>query len=393
MALRTTTLKSGIVSAHEHSNLEILNELTENEEGKLCYKGVKFSSVQLNSALLESVLNVAEEKTSIDPVDSIFYSDSVDKDTKEFLFGSVNIGTATVADNTVGIIAGGSAIKSMEILNMSIQTNSEFFADLSANRVEGSAIGNKLKICFAGGSSVFGDNTLNTIEYVEYSTLVNAKSFGNIVPQAKGIFATSSNETDGYSYGGGYGGAAVVRNTVEKTSFATTGNLENFGNLSVAIRGITGCGNKVMALLSGGFDTAVTAVMKCYNYSSSFLEESFGNLTVARQKAASGSNKIKALISCGIVGTTVSLIIDSVDLTTKSNASSFTSYGPGVRSQTIFSNETKCVYAGGASTSTATSQVSTITYQMFATASASSNFGNLATAREGCGISNGHGGV
>ena len=145
-----------------------------------------------------------------------------------------------LSNSTRGIVAGGLTSPSgpngsniIEYHSIPIGGNAVDFGDLiqSANFATGTCA-SSVRGIIAGGK-VGGGSSFNTIQYITISTTGNAQDFGDIA-SARSQFAVGfSNATRGI-LGGGITGPAPTTpiNTTEFITIASTGNAQDFGDLS-----------------------------------------------------------------------------------------------------------------------------------------------------------------
>ena len=141
-----------------------------------------------------------------------------------------------VSSSTRGI-AGGGYVSPGAYVNtigyVTIQTTGNFsdFGDLTSQRSRCGGIHNATRGIFTGG---FEPATTNTIDYITMSTLGNATDFGDQLYGAASL-ACCSSSTRGTAAGGYNGGTAptYIINTIGYLEIATTGDMTDFGDLSV----------------------------------------------------------------------------------------------------------------------------------------------------------------
>ena len=134
-------------------------------------------------------------------------------------------------------IAGGGYVSPGAYVNIigyvTISTTGDFadFGDLNSARGRAGGIHNATRGIFTGG---FEPATTNIIDYITMSTLGNALDFGDQLYGAASL-ACCSSPTRGTAAGGYNGSTAptYISNTIGYLEIATTGNLIDFGDLSV----------------------------------------------------------------------------------------------------------------------------------------------------------------
>ena len=142
-----------------------------------------------------------------------------------------------LSNSTRGIVAGGlspsqpNGTNVIDYHTIPIGGNSQDFGDLTNNKYAAATCASSVRGIIAGGSAapVF----YSEIEYVTISTTGNAQDFGNLTT-ARGQFGCCfSNSTRGVIGGGITAPApATPINTTEFITIASTGNSQDFGDLS-----------------------------------------------------------------------------------------------------------------------------------------------------------------
>ena len=110
---------------------------------------------------------------------------------------------------------------------------------MSTNSQRGSGVGSATRGCFIIGSSI--PAYINTIEYITLTTSGEASDFGDATSNAGALNNNSASNTirGAYHIGRSTPGGSVL-NTIDYITIATTGNAQDFGDLSYVTR--SGCG-------------------------------------------------------------------------------------------------------------------------------------------------------
>ena len=96
----------------------------------------------------------------------------------------------------------------------------------------------------------------NTIEFITIATTGNGQDFGDLTVDANRGYqdrTASICDTTRGIFSGGFTGSNVLSNTIEFITMATTGNSTNFGDLPVARRYGFGTSNSRLAIFAGGY--------------------------------------------------------------------------------------------------------------------------------------------
>ena len=90
-----------------------------------------------------------------------------------------------------------------------------------------------------GGGDGSGATT-NVIQYITIASTGNAQDFGDL-SQSRKNFASFSNNTTGFWAGGDPNGSIV--NIIDKVAIASLGNATDFGDLTIDRESCSGCSN------------------------------------------------------------------------------------------------------------------------------------------------------
>ena len=303
---------------------------------------------------------------------------------------------------------------------------------------------------FAGGYTPSSPNLSNVIDMIEIATTGNATDFGDIAHSGntgsssnsiRGVFnychVPSSLTTMNYTvisssggvadfgdlsyvtrdgpYGGGdntrgvLGGSAGGPsnmggspgrgvNYIDYITFATTGDSQNFGTLTVARRGMGACSSPTRTVFGGGYikPQSHTKVIDVVTTQTKGDSIKFGELTVSRGHMGACSSTTRGIWYGGSIypGSDVFYnVIDYITIASDGNATDFgdTMTAGGIHFTTgTASNQTRGVWAGGATPA----YQDDIAYVTIATTGNAVDFGNLTSAQVSkSGASDNHGGL
>ena len=232
-------------------------------------------------------------------------------------------GRAACSNATRGIFAGGSGSHNeIEYITISTPGNGTDFGDLTQGRYApaGNA-SSKGRGIFGGGGS-----TTDIIDYITISSTGNATDFGDLTRDVDEPFGVSNGKRG--VFGGGYGPspAYTAQNTMDYVTIDTTGNATDFGDLSKIWQGIHGSGNVEDRGIAGsgknGPSNAMTNEIIYITISTTGNSQDFGDLTQSRNGAMCNANGIRC---CWGGGATPSAqnTIDYVTMATTGNAIDF----------------------------------------------------------------------
>ena len=291
-----------------------------------------------------------------------------------------------------GVFGGGFGpagnLLTLEYINISSTGNAISFGNLTGTyRGWISACASSTRGVWGAGSDFAGSSRENTIDYVTISSTGNAIDFGDLISgYESGGQASCSNSTRGLWGGGFYPGATNV-NIIQYITIASTGNAVDYGDLTVARRGIGACSSSTRGLFGGGVDPANTNVIDFITLSTLGNAQDFGDLVTSTRRDGNGacSNPIRGLWAGGTAPTNA---IDFVTISTLGNASDFGYLTVSRAYASACASATRGVWIGGSPVT------NTIDYVTILTQGNAVDFGDTVTARYTSGAcSNAHGGL
>jgi hypothetical protein len=144
------------------------------------------------------------------------------------------------ASSTRGIFGGGytgpggmGRISTIQSLTISSTGNTVKFGDLTDRRSTLGACSNSVRGMFGGGAvSGAPDNKLVVIDYVTIASFGNSVNFGDLT-QRRVQLGSLASQTRGF-WAGGYATAPIADflNIIDYVTIATTGNAQDFGDLT-----------------------------------------------------------------------------------------------------------------------------------------------------------------
>ena len=166
-------------------------------------------------------------------------------------------GMSGISDGTYGYSCGYADYNNpIWWFNISTVANATDFGDMSQGRLQSATIGNNSRGIMAGGMG------FNVIDYITMATTGNATDFGDLLNARNFASASQANDaTRGLIMGGTVGsGATPVTNVIEYITISTTGNSTDFGDLTVARRSAGNTNNSTRAVLMGGTNSSSSTV-------------------------------------------------------------------------------------------------------------------------------------
>ena len=231
----------------------------------------------------------------------------------------------------------------------------------------------------------------NEIGYETISSTGNAQDFGNLT-ESKNRVAGCGNQTRGISGGGNISGDST--NVIEYITIAQTGNAVNFGDLTVKRQSAGGLASSVRGVFTGGYHDSPAATY--YNTIDYITIDTlgdaadFGDLTVGRLYAASCSNSTRGVMGGGNDGSGRKNVIEYIIIATLGNATDFGDLTSTRSDIAAASSPTRALFCGGDTPTL----VNTIDYIEILTTGNAVDFGDQTVSRDRVsGTSNAHGGL
>jgi hypothetical protein len=206
-------------------------------------------------------------------------------------FGSLT-GTSSywgmgLGNSTRGFIAGGlnggSGNRVIHYITIASEGNSADFGDLIQDNRSGGGLASSTRGVIGGG-----DSAGNVIQYITISSLGNASDFGDLTStRSDGVGAVSSG-TRGVFAGG------ASEDIIDYITIASTGNATDFGDLSTQRTYVTGASSTIRGVFGGGVNqsgsSGRTNIMEYITIASTGNVTDFGDLSVVREAASGASN-------------------------------------------------------------------------------------------------------
>jgi hypothetical protein len=247
-----------------------------------------------------------------------------------------------------GYTAPATSFNVIQYINISSTGNAIDFGDLSAARGGMSACSSSTRGVFSGGTVVSAPYPkTNVIEFITISSTGNAQDFGDL-SVAKQTAAACSSSTRGV-FGGGYTNtpAATVFNVIEYITIASTGNAQDFGDLSAGKSSLSACSSSTRGVFGGGAPTpTLTNVIEFITISTLGNASDFGDLSVAKNALSACSSSTRGVFGGGATPTLTN-VIEFITISTLGNASDFGDLLSALRQKAALSSSTRGVFAGG----------------------------------------------
>tara|TARA_Y100000401_G_scaffold33237_1_gene24587 strand:+ start:283 stop:1365 length:1083 start_codon:yes stop_codon:yes gene_type:complete len=200
------------------------------------------------------------------------------------------------ADTNDAISSGGKNSNVLQFITIQTTGDSTEFGDLTQRRQTDQALSNKTRGCFIGGATYSSYPTYistNIIDFVTFSSLGDAQDFGDLIRGDWGNGAAANN-TRGIIAGGQGGSSPFPKtNVIQFITIATTGNAEDFGDLSTAPSYTTALSSSTRVAIGGGASGSPTVRVNTIQFitiASTGNATDFGDLTIGVDQLSSFSD-------------------------------------------------------------------------------------------------------
>ena len=228
----------------------------------------------------------------------------------------------------------------------------------------------------------------NTMDFVEIMTTGNAQDFGDLTTALRNI-ATCASSTRGIFASGQ---TPSTTNTIMYVTISSSGGCNDFGDLSAAVTNSNdGClSDNTRGIILFGSPSSLPS--KSNQGSLEFItipttgdSSGFGELSVARRHAASMASPTRGVFAKGKNDTagTYQRVIDFVTIQTTGTAVTFGETIEGSEQSVGTGNNTRGLIAGGL-TAAPNTRSDTIEYLTIASEGNAQDFGNLSATKIGC---------
>ena len=245
---------------------------------------------------------------------------------------------------------------------------------------------NRGRALLGGGHNPSGH--VNHIHQLSIQSSGNTENFGDLT-NARWIPAPSSSSTRGvWSGGGGPNPGQIFGAYVNFIDFVTISHASNatdFGDMSAYKGYHSGLSNETRGIIAGGYNDSVGKidVIEYITIATAGNGQDFGDLTAARMQLAAAGSPTRGLFFGGAINPNVNGdVVDYITIATTGNAIDFGNMLAITKYGNATSSNTRAIYGGGMSPNDQVSSIiNTIQYFTIATTGDATDFGDLTVAR------------
>ena len=301
-----------------------------------------------------------------------------------------------------GLIAGGDTVKKIDFINISSAGNGQEFGELAEVTYQQASFGSNTRSIFCGGAGP-ATNPNDVIEFLTFSSTGDSTDFGNLT-QSRRNPSGVSNQTRGVAAGGAYNNELTTYNIMDFVTIASTGNAVDFGDKTSAIMTCAPINSPTRGIFAGGAGNAPgydeKNVIDFITIASTGNAQDFGDMSRNIAAPAGTSNSIRGLIAGGAsdlipahnLVDDISFITIATKGNTTNNVNLTAEFNLGHSAGT--GDSTRAVFCCGYVEPAPSAKSNVIQYVSFATGGNAIDFGDARdNERYRAAQSNGHGGL
>jgi hypothetical protein len=305
----------------------------------------------------------------------------------------------------VGVFAGGyENFNTLSYITIATTGNATNFGVLVVNN-SGTRFAESLAGCASSTRGVFGGgfgggSRIYTTQYITFSSLGNAATFGALLGGQESNSGVSAIAALSSSTRGVFGGgnlAGTRSNVMAYITIASTGDATDFGDLTVSRIWLAGCSSPTRGVFGGG-ETAADTYSNVIDYitiASTGNATDFGDLANRVDSPAACSSSTRGLFAGGYNDTiSFTNVINYITIASTGNATDFGDLTVARRQVTGCSSTVRGVFAAGQGSGAGSGYINVIDYVTIASTGNATDFGDLTYATGQLGAcSNAHGGL
>ena len=212
-----------------------------------------------------------------------------------------------VASRTRGLRLGGGAAptntanNTIEFITIASTGNSQDFGDLVQKCKTSASVGNQTRGIIAGGEDDSG-NELNVMHYITIASSGNSVDFGDITAAREQLPIGQINSAVRGVFAGGYVGPATLLNTIEYVTISTTGNAQDFGDLTEVKSRSSGASNSTRGIFYTGGTTPIISRVNTIEFitiATTGNATDFGDSLTTSQQSCGASSSTRGVFMGG----------------------------------------------------------------------------------------------
>ena len=226
---------------------------------------------------------------------------------------------AAGSSSTRGVNCGGfqpsspSRVDTIEFITIATQSNSTDFGNLTTVGSDIGTVSNGVRAVSAIG---IDSDFANLIDFFTIATTGNASDFGDVASGSFGAFAALESPTRGILAGGFNNTPSPTTNfnRIDFLTIATTGNTQDFGDLTALTIGPAGSSSNTRGIIMHGGTPTHTNVIDFITIASTGNATDFGDQATAKGgNTGSASNKIRMIMLGGYGEAPAYTIVNTIE--------------------------------------------------------------------------------
>ena len=207
----------------------------------------------------------------------------------------------------------------IEFLTILTEGNTQDFGDMATSTYGRASASNDVRGIISGGEA-----TEDAMEFITLASLGNGSSFGDLT-QGRREPQSTADPTRMVTAGGYASPSTGTRyNIIDFVTIATTGNAQDFGDLTVTRWKPAACADATRGVFAGGGTPSNLNVIDFITIQSTGDATDFGDLVLTSKRGSAGSDSIRGVIFTGFSDTgSHTANIDSIIIQTTGSAKRF----------------------------------------------------------------------
>ena len=207
----------------------------------------------------------------------------------------------------------------IEFLTILTEGNTQDFGDMATSTYGRASASNDVRGIISGGEA-----TEDAMEFITLASLGNGSSFGDLT-QGRREPQSTADPTRMVTAGGYASPSTGTRyNIIDFVTIATTGNAQDFGDLTVTRWKPAACADATRGVFAGGGTPSNLNVIDFITIQSTGDATDFGDLVLTSNRGSAGSDSIRGVIFTGFSDTgSHTANIDSIIIQTTGSAKRF----------------------------------------------------------------------
>ena len=245
------------------------------------------------------------------------------------------LNSGSMSSRTRGIRVGGDGLNNeIKFVTISSLGDEQDFGDLDSNRRQMSSISSQTRGVFGGGTPT----NQNQLEYITIASTGNSVDFGNLSINRDAATGLSSPTRGLFACGLNPSPSPANVTSIDYITTATLGNIQDFGDMTVARHVPSGVSNATRGLVGGGLDPSVTDVIDYVTLASLGNGANFGNLSASKRSANGCASSIRGVWGGGVDASNRLNVVEYVEIAIQSNVVDFGDLTVARMEHTSFSN-------------------------------------------------------